>query len=100
MRDGHPFAFGGLRDHGTKGDGRQTCTILTTTANERVRPLHDRMPVILPLAFYDDWLDPQADAPQWLQTALRPYPAPETEALPVSSWVNDARHEGPECGRP
>ena len=57
--------------------------------------MHDRMPVILPLAFHDDWLAPQADAPQWLQSALRPYPAPEREAVPVSSWVNHARHEGP-----
>jgi putative SOS response-associated peptidase YedK len=65
-----------------------------------VRPLHDRVPVILPLAFHDDWLDPRADTPQWLQTALRPYPAQEMEAVPVSSWVNDARHEGPECVRP
>jgi putative SOS response-associated peptidase YedK len=58
------------------------------------------MPVILPLAFYDDWLEPPADAPQWLQTALRPYPAQEMEAVPVSSWVNNARHEGPECIQP
>jgi putative SOS response-associated peptidase YedK len=100
IRDGQPFAFAGLWDHWTQGDGRETCTILTTTANELVRSLHDRMPVILPLAFYDDWLEPHTDAPQWLQTALRPYPAQEMEAVPVSSWVNNARHEGPECVRP
>jgi putative SOS response-associated peptidase YedK len=100
MRDGQPFAFAGLWDYWTKGDGRETCAILTTTANELVRPFHERMPVILPLAFHDDWLEPQSDAPQWLQTALRPYPAQEMEAVPVSSWVNNARHEGPECVRP
>jgi putative SOS response-associated peptidase YedK len=58
------------------------------------------MPVILPPAFHDDWLEPPQDAPEWLQTALRPYPAQEMEAVPVSPWVNDARHEGPECVRP
>jgi putative SOS response-associated peptidase YedK len=99
-RDGQPFAFAGLWDHWTKGDGCQTCTILTTTANERVRPLHQRMPVILPLAFHDDWLEPPADAPDWLETGLRPYPAQEMEAVPVSTWVNDARHEGPACVKP
>jgi putative SOS response-associated peptidase YedK len=36
MRDGQPFAFAGLWDHWAKGDGRETCTILTTTANELV----------------------------------------------------------------
>jgi putative SOS response-associated peptidase YedK len=100
MRDGQSFAFAGLWERWTKGDDRETCTILTTTANDLVRPLHERMPVILPLAFYDDWLEPHADAPQWLQTALRPYPAEEMEAVPISSWVNNARHEGPECVRP
>jgi putative SOS response-associated peptidase YedK len=100
MRDGQPFAFAGLWDRWAKGDSRETCTILTTTANERVRPMHDRMPVILPLAFYDDWLEPHADAPQELKTALRPYPAEEMEAVPVSTCVNDARHEGPECIQP
>jgi putative SOS response-associated peptidase YedK len=102
MKDETLFAFAGLWDRwsGPHGDGRETCTILTTTANERVRPMHERMPVILPLAFHDDWLEPQADDPQWLQSALRPYPAQEMAAVPVSSWVNDARHEGPECTQP
>jgi putative SOS response-associated peptidase YedK len=99
-RDGQPFAFAGLWDRWAKGDGRETCTILTTMANELVRPLHERMPVILPLAFYDDWLKPHTDAPQWLQTTLRPFPAEEMEAVQVSRWVNDARHEGPECIQP
>src|SRR5262245_6144987 len=54
----------------------------------------------LPLAFHDDWLTPHADASQWLLSALRPYPAQEMEAVPVSSWVNNARREGPECIQP
>src|SRR5262249_36861319 len=100
MRDGQPFAFAGMWDRWAKGDGRETCAILTTAANELVRPFHERMPVILPLAFHDDWFDPHADAPGWLPSALRPYPAPEMEAVAVSTWVNDARHEGPECVQP
>jgi putative SOS response-associated peptidase YedK len=86
-----------LWDRWTKEDGRETCPILTTEANDLVRPMHARMPVILPRGFHDDWLAPHADAAEWLQSALRPYPAEEMEAVPVSTWVNDARHEGLEC---
>ena len=100
LRDKQLFAFAGLWDHWAKGNGRKTCAILTTAANDLVRPFHDRMPVILPLAFHDDWLAPNADAPQRLQSALRPYPAQEMEAVPVSSWVNNARREGPEGIQP
>jgi putative SOS response-associated peptidase YedK len=102
LRDGAPFAFAGLweRWSGPHGDGRETCTILTTEANDLVRPFHERMPVILPAEFHGDWHDPKTTAPQWLQTVLRPYPAEAMQAVPVSSWVNDARHEGPECVRP
>jgi putative SOS response-associated peptidase YedK len=100
MRDRQPFAFAALWDRWAKGDGREMCAILTTKANDLVRPLHDRMPVILPLAFHDDWLEPPQDAAEWLQAALRPYPAQEMEAVPVSTWVNNARHEGPKCIQP
>jgi putative SOS response-associated peptidase YedK len=102
MKDETLFAFAGLweRWSGPHGDGRETCTILATAANEVVRPLHERMPVILAPAFHDDWLEPPADAAEWLQAALRPYPAEEMEAVPVSTWVNDTRHEGPECIQP
>jgi putative SOS response-associated peptidase YedK len=97
MRDGQPFAFAGLWDRWARGDGRETCAILTTAANELVRPMHDRMPVILPPAFHDEWLATHADAPGWLQLTLRPYPPQEMEAVPVGSCVNDALNEGPEC---
>src|SRR5262249_30024168 len=94
--------FAGLKQSltGSHGDCRPPCALLARAANELGRPLHDRMPVILPLAFHDEWLNPQADAQQWLQSALCPFPGQEMEAVPVSSWVNDARHEGPECIQP
>jgi hypothetical protein len=57
-------AFAGLweRWSGPHGDGPETCTVLTTEANDLVRPSHERMPVILPAEFYGDWLDPKATA--------------------------------------
>jgi putative SOS response-associated peptidase YedK len=85
---------------GPAGDGRETCTILTTEANDLVRPCHERMPVILPAEHHADWLDPKAAAPQWLQTVLRPWPAGGMRAVPVSSWVNNAGNEGPQCIQP
>jgi putative SOS response-associated peptidase YedK len=101
LKDGQPFVFAGLWEcwSGPHGDCRETCTILTTEANNLVRPYHERMPVILPLEYHADWLNPDAAAPEWLQTVLRPYPADAMCAVPVSIWVNDARHEGPECVR-
>src|SRR5262245_15413794 len=72
LRNQQPFAFTGLLERwsGLHGDGRGICTILNPAANDLVRPMHDRMPVILPLAFHDEWLTPNADAPQWLQSAF------------------------------
>jgi putative SOS response-associated peptidase YedK len=102
LKEGPLFAFAGLWERWTHpaGDGRETCTILTTEANELVRPYHERMPVILPAAYHDDWLDTKAPGPAWLQTVLRPYSADAMQAVAVSNWVNDARHEGPECVKP
>jgi hypothetical protein len=56
-REGKPFAFAGLWDRWNKGEQPlESCTILTTDANELMRPLHDRMPVILDPADFDRWL--------------------------------------------
>jgi putative SOS response-associated peptidase YedK len=88
LRDGSLFAFAGLWDRWTTGDGRQTCTILTTTANELVRPYHERMPVILPEEYHTDWLNRDAAAPEWLQTVLRPL-----------SRAGDGGHAGQQLGQ-
>ena len=79
-----------------EGDTLQSCTLLTTAANEFMAPLHDRMPVIIPPAEASVWLDPTTAAPV-VQSLLRPYPSALMAARPVSSYVNHARHEGPAC---
>src|SRR5690606_24437829 len=77
LRSGEPFAFAGLWETWRGGDEPlHTCTILTTEANERLRPIHSRMPVILPRAAYDVWLDPDADG-EFLHTLMQPYPEDE-----------------------
>jgi putative SOS response-associated peptidase YedK len=93
-----PFAFAGLWECWKKGESPlETCTLLTTNANELLGTIHIRMPVILPHEVYDRWLDPALKDPEALQALLLPYPAQEMEGYPVATWVNNARHEGAEC---
>ena len=102
LRDGRPFAFAGLWEHweGSEGMAIQSCTILTTTSNEVVGRIHDRMPVILSPTDYDRWLDPSIQEPVVLQTLLRPYPADEMTAYPVSTLVNSPANDNPGCTEP
>jgi putative SOS response-associated peptidase YedK len=96
------FAFAGLWEVGRDKDGNEAeaCAILTTEANELVRPAHDRMPVILDPRHYAEWLDPALTDPSVFADWLRPYPADSMTAYPVSSAVNNARHDEPDCVQP
>lgn len=104
--EGSLFAIAGLWEtwHGPDGSEIETCTLLTTEANAMMEPLHTRMPVIIAPEDYADWLGTGADAsPQaldQLRHLLRPYPAKEMAAIPVSSYVSNARNEGAECIEP
>ena len=82
-----------------QGDGVsvESFTILTTAANAAVMPTHDRMPVIVAPADYGAWLDAAQSADG---TLLRPYPTEAMTATAVSSYVNDAHHQGPQCVEP
>jgi len=91
---GQLFAFAGLWE---KWQAIESCTILTTEANELSAQIHDRMPVILSSNDYSEWLDPLAKEPGKL---LTPFPASEMSAIPVNPIVNNARNEGPECVEP
>lgn len=101
LRDHKPFAFAGLWDrwrHGTQPI--DSCTILTTNANDLVRPLHDRMPVILPRTAFAEWLHPAATQTAPLERLLRSYPAEEMVCYPVSTRVNNVRHDDAACLAP
>jgi len=102
LRDGAPFAFAGLWDHWAPADGDpvETCTILTTTPNEVLQPIHDRMPVILPSSAYNVWLDPAMRDVEPLQAVLTPYPAEEMTAYPVSTRVNNPANDTADCIAP
>lgn len=98
MRSREAFTFAGLHEHWARGDRvLETFTVLTTTPNDVLRPIHDRMPVILSGSDRSLWLDPDLRDPAALLPLLRPHPAPEMEAVPVGRWVNDPRHDDPRC---
>ena len=76
-----------------------TTAILTTTPNELVAPVHNRMPVILDLDVLDEWLDPDADL-GLIQSLLAPAPAGSLRMWPVSTAVNKVDTDGPDLLRP
>jgi|ERR1051326_182642 putative SOS response-associated peptidase YedK len=83
-----PFAFAGVWDTwSNRGDEVTSCAIITTTANELVGELHDRMPAILLHEYHDAWLDPRTDRTV-LTEMLKPFPSLMMKTHPVSSKVN------------
>ncbi|MEZ6064829.1 MAG: SOS response-associated peptidase [Planctomycetaceae bacterium] len=95
-KDQSPLAFAGLWEEWNGGaDGPlQTCTILTTSANATLAPLHDRMPVILPTDAQSLWLDDHSPG-ELLESLLQPA-ADELLALePVTRELNNVRYTGP-----
>ena len=73
-----------------------TFSILTTTANKLVAPIHDRMPVILAPDEYPTWLNKHLTDPEQLKPLYQPFPADLLEAYPVSDRVNSPRNNSPE----
>ncbi len=99
-KDGRPFSMAGLWECWEKGESPlETCTILTTEPNSLVKSLHKRMPVIIPREVYDKWLDPATDKAALLKM-LRPFPAKELIAYPVSRKVNNPAQDIPELVEP
>ena len=101
MKGGLPFAFAGLWERWTApqagaGDTVESVTILTTTANAKLQPIHARMPVILPQEAYAPWLDAANDRDGLLRL-LAPYPAEPMAFYRVGPAVNNVRNDGPDC---
>ena len=105
LKDGELMVFAGLWErwrvpentplprslqNAAPGDAIETCTVLTTQANEAMKPIHHRMPVILPEDAFAPWLAGE-------DIALDPFPSEAITVRPVSRWVNNAAHEGPRC---
>jgi putative SOS response-associated peptidase YedK len=98
LRDEQPFAFAGLWERWRPPESdleQETCAILTTEPNELMRPIHNRMPVILARRDYATWLNLEAKAEE-LRLLLRPFDAREMAAYPISTRVNRPGNDGPE----
>jgi putative SOS response-associated peptidase YedK len=102
VRDVPAFAFAGLWESWTGPDGIniESCTIITTEANELMQQVHNRMPVILDSADYDRWLDHGKQSADDVLDLLIPFPAERMQMTPVSTLVNSPKNERPECVQP
>jgi putative SOS response-associated peptidase YedK len=100
--DDRPFAFAGLWEswEGPDNAAIESCTIITTTAGELIRPIHDRMPVILPPELFASWLDPAVQSPEKIAPLLVSDFYEGMEIHPVSTLVNKPTNDVPECVDP
>ena len=102
MQDDSLFAFAGLWDRWREPTGTviESCSILTTTPNSLLADVHDRMPVILRRENYDVWLDPGFKDVKALAEVLAPFDAAQMRRFPVSTRINSASNDDPDCVAP
>ena len=92
------FAFAGIWEawRNPEGEILRSFAIVTTAANDKLSPIHDRMPVMLESADEAAWLDPNNAEPK-LQSLLAPYDPGKTELYRVDARVNSVKNDDPEC---
>lgn len=102
LKDRAPFAMAGLWDdwRDGRGGGRFTFTIITTRANDLVRPVHDRMPAILRPEHEQAWLEPGTGGAAELAAMLEPYPRELMEGYQASPVCNSVARDDPSCIEP
>lgn len=95
--DRAPFAFAGIWEHWLGADGSEidTMAILTTQANDDMRGLHDRMPIILAAETFDLWLDCKPGTAEHVTHLLGPSPEGLLDHIEVDRRLNNPRNEGP-----
>ncbi len=102
LKDHRPFVFAGLWDRWSKGpiEPIESFTILTTSPNDKLAELHNRMPVILTSEAIDLWLDPTVDDASRLTQVLKPIGGAEFDFFPVSKMVNRPSNNTARCVAP
>ncbi len=102
LKSREPFAFAGLWDRWMNPQGQpvDSFAIITMPANDVMKPIHERMPVILEEKNEDAWLDPAVWDPKVLRPLLTPYPSELIDFYPVSTVVNSAQHDDESCIAP
>jgi putative SOS response-associated peptidase YedK len=99
LKDDSLMMFAGIWDHwkSLEGEVIESFSMLTTSSNELIQPLHERMPVILDHEHKDIWLDFQVSDLEQLRPFLKPYSSNLMEMYPGSDLVNSPRNDNPEC---
>jgi putative SOS response-associated peptidase YedK len=102
LKNGSPMVFAAIWESWKSPEGEtvESCAVLTTSSNELIEPLHDRMPVILHPEEYRLWLDPEISDPAKLRHLYRPYPPDQMVMYPVSPLVNSPRNDTPDLISP
>lgn len=101
LKDRNLFAMAGLWDKWESRDKTLfTCTMLTTDANDFMKDIHHRMPIILPKEMEDDWIEPYVKDPLEAREFLHSIQTEELTAYKVSSFVNKATNNDPSCIEP
>ncbi len=102
LKSREPFAFAAIWEQWKNPEGELVLTfsLITTPANELMTKIHDRMPVILHEKDEARWLDPLLKDTDKLNELLKPYPSDLMEAYEVSTRVNSAKHDSPDCIKP
>lgn len=102
LKSDRPFGFAGLFETWMSPEGKElsTCTIITTEANDLMKPIHDRMPVIVPKDQEILWLEPGTKDKNILRGILAPYPHDEMKTYEVSPLVNSPRNNSARCIHP
>ena len=106
--DGGVMAMAGLyeiwrdptRDDDDPNRFRWTCTVLTTSAEDDLGHIHDRMPLLVEKERYGAWLDPTVSDPEDLLSLLVPAAPGRLQAFPVSTEVNNVKNNGPQLVEP
>ncbi|MFP4104535.1 MAG: SOS response-associated peptidase [Phycisphaerae bacterium] len=100
-KDRRPFALAGLWETWKKADQTvRSCTILTQEPNELVKPVHNRMPVVLPKDKWEKWLDVSLQDAAAAADLVEQWEADEFEAYPVTKQMNSPQFEDPKAVEP
>ena len=97
------MAFAGLWETWQPAKQRpaiESCTIITTEANRLLKPIHERMPVILGVDDYQRWLAPGGGDLETLKQLLAPYDDQKLQAVAIGDYVNNPRHDDAACLEP
>jgi len=98
LKSKEPFAFAGLWDAWVQPDGKEveSFAIVTTEPNDFLKPIHNRMPVILSKENESRWLSPATD-PDTLTSLLKPFPSDQMDSYQVSTYMNNSRNKDKTC---